>query len=78
MSTETSHFALTRGQRMAAHTALVLMCIPFILPLLWMVATSLKPETEIFTGTRSSDHASGAATRAASAQTAMRRITVPP
>ena len=28
---------------------LLLLCVPFVLPLVWMICTSLKPETEIYT-----------------------------
>jgi multiple sugar transport system permease protein len=36
------------GQGLAAHAALILLCIPALLPLAWMVATSLKPKSQIF------------------------------
>jgi multiple sugar transport system permease protein len=39
----------TRGQRLLTHLVLLALCVPFALPLVWMVATSLKPETEIYT-----------------------------
>lgn len=35
-------------QRAAAHLVLLLFCIPALLPLAWMVSTSLKPDTQIF------------------------------
>jgi multiple sugar transport system permease protein len=38
----------TRGQRLAIQAALLALCVPFVIPLLWMAATSLKPETEIY------------------------------
>lgn len=40
----------TRGQRVAIHAALLLLCIPAFLPFLWMVSTSLKPESQVYTG----------------------------
>ena len=39
---------LTPGQGLAAHGALLALCLPALLPLAWMVLTSLKPETQIF------------------------------
>jgi len=39
---------LSPAQRFLAHTALLLLCLPALLPLFWMVSTSLKPETQIF------------------------------
>ncbi|MCP4641273.1 MAG: carbohydrate ABC transporter permease [bacterium] len=39
---------MTRGQRRFVHVVLILLCIPFILPLVWMVSTSLKPNEQIF------------------------------
>ncbi len=38
--------AITPVQRVLTHVALLLVCIGFVLPLLWMVSTSLKPLTE--------------------------------
>lgn len=43
-----SPFAMTRTQRIAAHVALLLLCIPFVLPLAWMMSTSLKTDEQIF------------------------------
>lgn len=40
---------LSPVERAAAHAALILLCIPALLPLLWMVATSLKGDSQIFT-----------------------------
>lgn len=34
--------------KISAHTALVLLSIVFFLPFLWLLSTSLKPETQIF------------------------------
>ena len=47
---------LSPGQRIAAHLVLLLLCLPALLPLVWMVSTSLKPDTQIFakTGTLAS------------------------
>ena len=39
---------LTTGQHVATHVALVLLCIPFVLPLIWMISTSLKTKEQIF------------------------------
>lgn len=39
---------LSLGQRLAAHLVLLLLCVPALLPLAWMVSTSLKPDTQIF------------------------------
>ena len=44
-----SALSLSRGQKIATHVVLSLLCIPFILPLVWMLCTSFKPETEIYT-----------------------------
>ncbi|MBI5093830.1 MAG: carbohydrate ABC transporter permease [Candidatus Hydrogenedentes bacterium] len=41
-------FHLTPSRRLAAHATLLVLCIPFILPLVWMVSTSLKPDAQIF------------------------------
>ena len=43
-----SALALTRRQKLATHAILVLLCIPFLMPVLWMVTTSLKSNAEIF------------------------------
>lgn len=47
MSTSASPLALRRGQRIATHAALIALCIPFVLPLVWMVTTSLKTDAQI-------------------------------
>jgi multiple sugar transport system permease protein len=52
MSTSHSPFGLDARQRKLAHGALILLSLPFILPLVWMVSTSLKSNAQIFTGTR--------------------------
>jgi multiple sugar transport system permease protein len=41
-------FQLSKAQTIAAHAALLLLCIPPLLPMLWMVATSLKTDAQIF------------------------------
>lgn len=41
-------FALTPAQRAITHIVLIAMCIPFAMPLLWMVSTSLKTDEQIF------------------------------
>ena len=40
--------ALTRMQRLVAHAFLLVLCIPFVLPLVWMLSTSLKPDEQIY------------------------------
>lgn len=40
-----------RLQRLAAGAALVLFAVVFILPLLWMVSTSLQPEDQVLSET---------------------------
>lgn len=35
-------------QRITAHVLLLILCIPCVLPLIWMVSTSLKPDDQIF------------------------------
>ena len=37
-----------RYGRVLAHAVLLLLCVPFVLPLVWMVSTSLKPDEQIF------------------------------
>ena len=39
---------MTGGQRLGVHLALLFLCIPAFLPFLWMVSTSLKPETDVY------------------------------
>jgi multiple sugar transport system permease protein len=52
MSTNADPFSLNRNERWMAHGVLALLCLPFLMPLLWMVITSLKSDSDIFTGTR--------------------------
>ncbi len=40
--------SLNRWQKTATHLVLIFLCIPFLLPLFWMVSTSLKSSEEIF------------------------------
>lgn len=39
---------MSKAQRLGVHLALLVLCLPALLPFLWMVSTSLKPETEIY------------------------------
>jgi len=39
---------LSLGQRAAAHAALIVLCIPALMPLLWMISTSLKTNKQIY------------------------------
>ena len=39
---------LTLAQRVAIHIVLIVLCIPALLPMLWMVSTSLKKDDQIF------------------------------
>jgi multiple sugar transport system permease protein len=39
---------LSIPQHIAAHTVLVCLCVPALLPILWMVSTSLKSDSQIF------------------------------
>ncbi|MDF7822615.1 carbohydrate ABC transporter permease [Pontiellaceae bacterium B12227] len=43
-----SPLELTRKQKWLTHAILILLCIPFIMPLVWMVSTSLKSNEDIF------------------------------
>lgn len=43
-----SPLELTRKQKWLTHSVLILLCIPFIMPLVWMVSTSLKSNEDIF------------------------------
>ncbi len=38
----------SRLQRLMIHAVLIILCIPFILPLVWMVSTSLKTDDQIY------------------------------
>lgn len=41
--------ALKTYQRLGVHAALIVLCLPFIMPLVWMVTTSLKSDDQIYT-----------------------------
>ena len=41
-------FRLSPAKRVITHVVLVCLCIPFAMPLVWMVSTSLKTDDEIF------------------------------
>ncbi len=40
---------MSRLQRLLVHLALLVLCVPALLPFLWMLSTSLKPESEVYT-----------------------------
>ncbi|MBC8137384.1 MAG: carbohydrate ABC transporter permease [Fibrella sp.] len=42
---------LSPWQHVAAHVLLLLLCLPALLPLAWMISTSLKSDTQIFAKT---------------------------
>lgn len=48
MKTSGGIMQLKPGTRLAVHTFLLMLCIPFALPLVWMLATSLKPDELIY------------------------------
>jgi len=39
---------LSRPQRLLTHAVLIALCVPFAMPLVWMVSTSLKTDEQIF------------------------------
>ena len=41
-------FRLTPAQRIATHAILLALCVPFAMPLVWMVSTSLKTNDQIY------------------------------
>jgi multiple sugar transport system permease protein len=43
-----SALGLSPFERLAAHAVLLVLCVPALLPMLWMVSTSLKPDAQIF------------------------------
>lgn len=45
---KSAHTRLSRLQRLAIHAVLIVLCIPFVLPLIWMTSTSLKTDSQIF------------------------------
>jgi multiple sugar transport system permease protein len=44
----TSALRLTSTQRVATHAAILLLCVPAALPLLWMVSTSFKGDAQLY------------------------------
>src|SRR5262249_23124541 len=44
-----SPFRPSRGQRLTAHLFLLLLCVPALLPMAWMVSTSLKTDAQVYT-----------------------------
>jgi len=50
MSTKRGIFGFKRSHQVMAHTAIILISIPFMLPLIWMVCTAFKSNAQIFTG----------------------------
>lgn len=46
-------FRLPRWQRVGVHLLLMLLCIPALLPMVWMVSTSLKADSQIFANGKS-------------------------
>jgi multiple sugar transport system permease protein len=46
-----ARFNPKNGQPAAAYVVLILLCIPALLPFFWMIATSLKADTQIFSTT---------------------------
>jgi multiple sugar transport system permease protein len=43
-----SPLALSRRRKALTHLVLILLCIPFLMPMIWMVSTSLKSDAEIY------------------------------
>jgi len=43
-------FDLSPARRLLIHAVLLMLCVPALLPLIWMVSTSLKPDSQIYTG----------------------------
>lgn len=41
-------FALSPAQRAITHVVLLIMCLPFAMPVIWMLSTSLKSDAQIF------------------------------
>ena len=42
---------MEKGNRLLIHIVLICLSIPAILPLIWMISTSFKAETQIYTNT---------------------------
>jgi len=47
-TSESVVFRLSGGQRLLTHAVLLALCVPFAMPLLWMLSTSLKTDEQIF------------------------------
>ncbi len=43
-----SPLRLSRAQRIVAHALLITLCIPFVMPMVWMLSTSLKEDEQIY------------------------------
>ena len=43
-----SALRLSPFERLGVHVFLILLCVPFVLPLIWMISTSLKPNEQIY------------------------------
>ncbi len=48
MTTEGAVTRMSPRRRLLAHAVIIALCIPFVLPLVWMVSTSLKGDTQIY------------------------------
>jgi len=48
MKSSASPLRLSGTQRIAAHALLLALCVPFILPLVWMTSASLKTDDQIY------------------------------
>ena len=46
--TKRSPTGLNKYQKLGTHAALIMLCLPFIMPLVWMVSTSLKSDSQIY------------------------------
>jgi ABC-type glycerol-3-phosphate transport system permease component len=44
-------FKMNTAQKVASYIALIVLCIPAIMPFLWMLSTSLKSTEQIFSNT---------------------------
>jgi len=40
--------SMSRSQKLGVHVALLMLCIPAILPFIWMVSTSLKADSDVY------------------------------
>lgn len=48
MSGESAVFRLTTWKKLSVYVVLVLLCVPALMPLMWMVSTSLKTDAQVF------------------------------